>query len=72
MRVRICLSLWLLGIMFPLAWLRSYSSAYRRSFDALFGAEWIHVMMHMALYAGLAVLALLAVGGAAILLRRRR
>jgi len=58
MRTRIGLFLWLLGILFPLGWLRSYSGAYRRAFDALFGAEWLHILMHLALYAGLVILVL--------------
>ncbi len=58
MRARIGLSILLLGILFPLEWLRSYSSVYRRAFDGLFGAEWVHVLMHLALYAGLVMLVL--------------
>ena len=59
MRTRTVLIFWLLAMLFPLDWLRSYSPAYRSAFDAAFGAEWVHVTMHLALFAGLAILILL-------------
>ena len=56
MRARLALLAWLLGLLFPLAWLGRFSNTYRRVFDAVFGPEWVHVVMHAALYAGLAIL----------------
>ena len=53
---RIGLCLWLLGILFPLAWLGRFSPGYRHAFDAVFGPAWMHIVMHAALFAGLAVL----------------
>ena len=50
------LVLWLLGILFPMAWLGKFSTSFRQIFNAIFGPEWMHWMMHAALYAGLAIL----------------
>jgi hypothetical protein len=60
MRARLWLLLWLLGILFPLAWLGRFSAAYRRTFNAIFEPAWMHVVMHAALFAGLAFLLVLA------------
>jgi hypothetical protein len=56
MHARLGLLFWTLGILFPLAWLGKSSPAYRRAFDTVFGPEWMHVLMHLALFAGLGVL----------------
>jgi hypothetical protein len=53
------LLIWLLGILFPMAWLGNFSAGYRQIFDTIFGPEWMHWLMHAALYAGLAILSLL-------------
>ena len=50
------LLLWLLGILFPMAWLGKFSGQYRQIFNAIFAPEWMHWLMHAALYAGLAIL----------------
>jgi hypothetical protein len=50
------LLLWLLGMLFPLAWLSRFSLAYRQVFNAIFGLEWMHVLMHLILFAGLCIL----------------
>ncbi len=50
------LLLWLLGILFPMAWLGNFSIRYRQTFNAAFAPEWMHWLMHAALYAGLAIL----------------
>jgi hypothetical protein len=47
---------WLLGILFPMAWLGNFSSNYRQIFNTIFAPEWMHWLMHAALYAGLAIL----------------
>jgi VanZ family protein len=56
MRTRLGLFLWLLGLLFPMAWLGRLSVTYRSVFDAVFGPEWVHVVMHAALYFVLAIL----------------
>lgn len=61
MRAKVVLSLWLAGILFPLAWLGRYSLLYKQMFDLIFGAEWVHIAMHTALYVVLGVL-VMAVG----------
>ena len=56
LRSRVMLCVWLLGILFPLAWLGSFSAAYRRTFDAIFGPEWMHLIMHACLFGVLGIL----------------
>ena len=56
MRRWLWLVLWLIGILFPLAWLRRFSPGYQLVFDSLFSPEWMHWVMHAGLYAGLSVL----------------
>jgi VanZ family protein len=48
--------LWLLVLLFPLNWLREESPFIRRYFDALFMMEWVHVLAHLFIYAGLVML----------------
>ena len=56
-RARIFILLfWLLGILFPMAWLGKFSTQYRQAFNAIFSPEWMHWLMHAALYAGLVIL----------------
>ena len=45
-----------------MGWLAGRSATYGRWFDVLFGPEWVHILMHMALFAGLAFLLLLVIG----------
>ena len=47
-------------MIFPLNWLRQESVIVRRNFDSAFQAEWVHVVAHLALFAGLVILVLLA------------
>ena len=56
MRTRLGLILWLVGLIFPLGWLGHFSATYRRAFDAMFGPEWVHVVMHAGLYFVLGIL----------------
>ncbi len=56
MKARLWLLVWLLGLLFPLAWLGRFSAAYQRLFDRIFAPAWVHVVMHAALYAGLVLL----------------
>jgi uncharacterized membrane protein YesL len=60
MRLRLGLLFWTLGILFPMSWLGRFSSTYRRLFDAIFGPGWMHVLMHLALFAGLGALLVIA------------
>jgi VanZ family protein len=53
------LLIWLLGILFPMAWLGKFWRDFRRIFDTIFAPEWMHWLMHAALYAGLAILLVL-------------
>jgi hypothetical protein len=57
------LILWLVGILFPMAWLGRLSGRYQRAFDAVFSPGWMHVLMHLALFAGLVVLLGVTLGG---------
>ncbi len=50
------LSLWLFGMIFPLNWLRDNSATLRYYFDGLFAAEWVHIIGHIFLFGGLALL----------------
>ena len=45
-------------MIFPLNWLRQESAFVRRNFDSAFQAEWVHVVAHLALFAGLVILLL--------------
>jgi hypothetical protein len=54
------LILWIAAIVFPLNWLRRESTFVRQNFDAAFQAEWVHIVMHLILFAGLVVLLLSA------------
>ncbi|TAK14338.1 MAG: hypothetical protein EPO32_01935 [Anaerolineae bacterium] len=47
---------WLSGTIFPYTWLRRESSRFRLLVDTFFGAEWVHVVGHLLLYATLACL----------------
>ncbi len=53
---RVGLLLWLLGILFPMAWLGRAWPGFGRIFDRLFAPGWVHIVMHAGLYAGLAIL----------------
>jgi hypothetical protein len=59
-RARFIFIVWLLGILFPLAWLGRFSPAYRCAFEAVFAPLWMHVLMHALLFAGLAILLVVA------------
>ena len=50
------LILWIAAMIFPLNWLRRESAFVRQNFDAAFQAEWVHIVLHLILYAGLVVL----------------
>jgi hypothetical protein len=52
----VVLLLWLLGILFPMAWLGKVWPGFGRIFDRVFAPGWVHVAMHAGLYAGLAMM----------------
>jgi hypothetical protein len=56
MKQKLILVFWVLAILFPLNWLRQESAFIRRYFDALFMMEWVHVLTHLLIYAGLVLL----------------
>ena len=58
MRKALVLVVWLVGIMFPAAWLGQFSTVYRGAFNRVFGPEWTHVFMHMLIYGVLCILLL--------------
>ncbi len=43
-----------------MAWFGKHSTSFLRVFDAVFSPEWVHWVMHAFLYAGLAVLVIIA------------
>jgi hypothetical protein len=56
MRARIGLLLWLIGIIFPMAWIGRFSPAYQQVFNSIFRADWMHVLMHAILFATLVII----------------
>jgi len=58
MRRRVFLLIWILGILFPIAWIGRSSPGFNRYFETVFALEWVHAVMHVLLYAGLANLIL--------------
>jgi hypothetical protein len=51
---------WICAMVFPLNWLRRESNFVRQNFDSFFRAEWVHVVAHLILFAGLVILVLYA------------
>ncbi len=56
MRRFILLAVWCLGIIIPTAVFARYSPAIRRTFNSIFSPPWVHVLMHLALFAVLVVI----------------
>lgn len=56
MRLRWMLVVWLFAILFPVAMFRQFWPAFRRQFDAIFYPDWIHVLVHIILFAGFTLL----------------
>jgi VanZ family protein len=56
MRSRIWLILWIVGILFPMAFLARLSPAFGNVFNAAFSSDWTHILMHTLLYAVLGFL----------------
>ena len=56
MRSRIWIVLWIAGILFPMEFLARLWPAFGRIFNPVFAPDWMHIVMHSALYAMLAFL----------------
>jgi len=56
MRSRFWTLIWILGILFPMAFLGRIWPAFGRLFNFLFAPDWVHVLMHALLYTVLAYL----------------
>jgi hypothetical protein len=56
MRARLWLIFWLLGILFPMAFLGTIWPSFGRLFNSFFAPGWNHVIMHAFLYAVLGIL----------------
>ena len=56
MRNRLWIIFWILGILFPIAFLSHFWPPFGRLFDTVFSPDWIHIAMHAFLYAVLALL----------------
>lgn len=62
---RIALALWVLGIIFPMAWFAHTNHNLDLAFDRTFSPGWVHVVMHLLLFFVLGA-------GVVYLLRRRK
>ncbi len=56
MKRYIILAAWCLAIIVPTALFGRYSPAIRRAFNSIFSPPWVHVLMHLALFAVLVVI----------------
>jgi hypothetical protein len=54
--LRTLILLWLIGILFPMAFLGSLWPAFGKVFNAVFAPGWMHLLMHALLYAVLGFL----------------
>jgi VanZ family protein len=50
---------WILAIIFPTAVLGRFSPQFQKYFNKIFAPNWMHILMHAALFAGLVVLLML-------------
>lgn len=60
MKWRGWLIIWILAIIFPLAAIGHFSPAFQHIFDRIFSPNWVHIVMHVVLFAGLSGLLMLA------------
>lgn len=56
MRLWITLALWIMAILFPLAWLGYVFPQSKAFLDRLMAPEWLHVVMHVLIFAGMVIL----------------
>jgi len=54
-RIRWFVVLWLIGILFPVAWFSSLTTETTAWFNQVFGPLWVHIVMHAGLYLVLAL-----------------
>ena len=52
----ILIAVWVIGILFPMAWASGSSPVLNLWFERIFSPPWMHVVMHAGLYAVLAVM----------------
>jgi hypothetical protein len=57
------LLLWLVGILFPMAWASRFHASWNEWFNRVFAPTWVHILMHAVLYAVLALGLNLLLGG---------
>ncbi|MBN2500060.1 MAG: VanZ family protein [Anaerolineales bacterium] len=50
------LMLWVIGMVFPINWLRRVSPTFRQHYDPLVPLEWVHIIMHTLLFVVLTLL----------------
>ncbi len=56
MKPRLLLFLWLAGMITPLNWLQKEFAVLLRPLNFLIAPEWVHILAHLILFSGLAVL----------------
>ncbi|MBI3958220.1 MAG: VanZ family protein [Chloroflexi bacterium] len=56
MKQHLFVLLWIVGILFPMAWFTSFSPTAQSIFNTVFSSGWVHILMHAFLYAVLATL----------------
>jgi len=47
---------WIIGILFPVAFIGRFWPSFGHVFDTVFSPGWMHILMHMFLFAGLSFL----------------
>ena len=50
MKLRLAVALWIIGILFPLAWFSRMNPAASSLFKTTFNSSWTHIAMHSMLY----------------------
>jgi hypothetical protein len=45
-----------MGILFPIYWPSRFSARYRYVVDSIFAPDWMHILTHLILFAGLVIL----------------
>ena len=70
MKRHLFLIFWTVGMLLPMAWFVQVSPAAYRLFNTLFSPAWMHIVMHILLYAVLGVLLMQRLPGNACQARR--
>ena len=63
MKLRLAVALWIIGILFPLAWFSRMNPAANSLFNTVFASNWTHIVLHAMLYIVLAIGLTLIWGG---------